>query len=578
MKQSLIALAKWCWFGLLVLVAFGYMASGLSDRSANSGSVPSDRLELSLSESQRLPAADAPQSKVSTADAVTQASADSLRQVVAAVNQARTNQLARRGIETTTPADWMTICRRLSLALVGSGMSLEEIRALESLPEDQRESVHLANLMRDPRFHDYWAERWTRYVVGADEGPFVVYRRRRFRHWLSDQLAANRPYDRIVADLITAEGLWTDRPEVNFLTVTFDSNDGNPDPIRLAARTSRAFLGLRIDCLQCHSDFLGNVNLGDPRNPREGMQSDFHQLAAFYSSAKTNGLQGVRTGEADYHYQYLDATEAVAVTPAVPFAPELLPARGDARSRLAAWVTHPQNRQFSRAAVVRFWALMFGRSPTEAVDNLPLDEPLPAMLEPIIDEFQRHRDVRRIIRVIARSDAFRVASEAPFEVTAEHEMHHAVFPLSRLRAEQVAGSIVQASKIKSINRESSLLIQLIRFGSINDFLNRYGDLGENEFSTDGITIPQRLLMLNGKMLREAGQANPFLNATGHINLFARDDSKAVDTVFLCLLNRYPNDAESKYFVDRLRTSEARGQAIEDLSWTLANSTEFTWNH
>ena len=98
-------------------------------------------------------------------------------------------------------------------------------------------------------------------------------------------MAANRGYDQIVRDLITAEGLWTDRPEVNFLTVTFDSNDGNPDPIRLAARTSRAFLGLRIDCLQCHNDFLGNVNLGDSDSIREGMQSDFHQLAAFYTAA-----------------------------------------------------------------------------------------------------------------------------------------------------------------------------------------------------------------------------------------------------------------------------------------------------
>ncbi len=65
----------------------------------------------------------------------------------------------------------------------------------------------------------------------------------------------------------------------------------------MAARTSRAFLGLRIDCLQCHNDFLGNVNLGDVDEPREGMQTDFHQLAAFFTSAKTNGLQGVRSGE-----------------------------------------------------------------------------------------------------------------------------------------------------------------------------------------------------------------------------------------------------------------------------------------
>ena len=82
-----------------------------------------------------------------------------------------------------------------------------------------------------------------------------------------------------------------------------------------------------------------------------------------------------------------------------------------------------------------------------------------------------------------------------------------------------------------------LLVQLIRFGSINDFLKRYGDLGENEFSKDGITIPQRLLMLNGNMLREAGEPNPVLNATGHINLFASSGEDAVRVMYLCLLTQ-----------------------------------------
>ncbi|MCA9141110.1 MAG: DUF1553 domain-containing protein, partial [Planctomycetales bacterium] len=264
--------------------------------------------------------------------------------------------------------------------------------------------------------------------------------------------------------------------------------------------------------------------------------------------------------------------------PTVPYAAELLPAEGDARTRLATWVTHPENRQFSRAAVARFWALMFGRSPSEAVDNLPLDEPLPVMLEPIIDDFQEHHDVRRVIEIIARSDAFRVASRAEFDITAEHEERYAVFPLTRLRAEQVAGSIVQASRIKSINRDSSFLVQLMRYGSINDFLTRYGDLGENEFSKDGITIPQRLLMLNGNMLRESGELNPALNATAHINMFAQDDPQAVETLFLCLMNRYPSDEERNYFVQRMTECQERGEGIEDIYWTLANSTEFTWNH
>ncbi|MEL6107325.1 MAG: DUF1549 domain-containing protein [Planctomycetota bacterium] len=561
MKVSIPTLAKWSWFGVIVLVGFGYMASGLSQPQEKKRRQKAETELVSLNTRNLIP---------------------TLQEHIDAVNQARELQLAELGLRSAPAADWLTICRRMSLALVGSGMSLEEIRALEQHPPEMRESVHLQNLLDDSRFHDYWAERWTRYMVGGDGGPLLVYRRRRFVVWLSDMIAANQPYDQTVQNLITAEGLFTDQPQVNFLTVTLDSDEsGNPDPIRLAARTSRAFLGMRIDCLQCHNDFLGNVNLGEPINPREGLQSDFHGLAAFYSSAKMNGLQGVRTGDADYEYQYLDATEVEAVAPAVPFQPELLPADGDVRTRLAKWVTHPLNHQFSRAAVSRFWTLMFGEAATEAVDDIPLDEELPMMLRPIVDDFRQHRDIRRVIEIIVRSDAFRVDSRADFDVTPEHEDVFAVFPLMRLRAEQVAGSIVQSSRVKSVTRDSAFLIQLMKFGSVNDFLQRYGDLGENELAADndgGVTIPQRLLMLNGEMLGESSEPNPLLNASAHINMFSGSDSQAVDVMFLCLLNRYPDEEESAYFVGRLAEAGNREEMMVDFFWTLANTTEFAWNH
>ncbi|MEO1524869.1 MAG: DUF1549 domain-containing protein [Planctomycetota bacterium] len=561
MKSNVSSVAKWSWFGIIVLAGFGYMASGLTSPKETERKREAETELVSINTRNLLP---------------------SIQQHVDAVNYARTARLSEMGLESAPPADWMTICRRMSLALVGSGLSLEEIRGLEQHPADMRESVHLQNLFNDPRFHDYWAERWTRYMVGGNGGPILVYRRRRFVVWLSEMIAANQPYDETVQKLITAEGLFTDQPQVNFLTVTLDSDEsGQPDPIRLAARTSRAFLGMRIDCLQCHNDFLGNVNLGDPLHPREGMQTDFHGLAAFYSSAKMNGLQGVRTGEADYEYQFLDGTETEAVPPAVPFQPELMPDDGDVRTRLAKWVTHPLNHQFSRAAVARFWTLMFGEAATDAVDNIPLDEQLPEMLRPIVDDFREHRDIRRVIEIICRSDAFRVDSRADFDVTPEHENVFAVFPLTRLRAEQVAGAVVQASRVKSVDRDSAFLIQLMKFGTINDFLTRYGDLGENELSADsdnGVTIPQRLLMLNGEMMSESSGPNPLLNASAHINMFASDDSQAVDALFLCVLNRYPDKEESAYFAGRLAEADNREETIVDFFWTLANTTEFAWNH
>ncbi|MEM8666542.1 MAG: DUF1549 domain-containing protein [Planctomycetota bacterium] len=564
-KQFFVGAVRWAWFGMLLLLAFSYLAAGLSKSNSDASQKP----DSTGSSAQR----------VRLSSSIESSPNGELREILDRLNALRLDDLELRELPSAEAADWLTICRRMSLALVGNGLSLEEIRQLEQQPESLRTSIHLENLLTDPRFHGYWGERWTRFLVGTDGGQFVVYRRRRFRIWLTEVFAANQPYDQMVRELITAEGLWTDKPEVNFLTATFDSNDGQADPVRLAARTSRAFLGLRIDCLQCHNDFLGNVSLGDVDEPREGMQTDFHQLAAFYTSAKTSGLQGVREGEVEYEYKYLNAEEEVAVEPGVPFYQELLPEEGTPRERLATWVTHPENRQAARAAVSHVWALMFGQPVADAVDNLPLDESVHPMCELLADDFVKHGfDIRRLIRLIALSEAFSVDSRADFEVTPTHELNYAAFPLVRLRPEQVAGSVIQAARIKKTDRESSLFLQLQTLAGSNDFVTSYGDMGEDEFTSDSVTITQRLLMMNGNMLRELINANPVLNATAHINMFSSDNAHVVETVYLCALNRYPTEFETELFVQRIVEADNREDAIEDLYWILLNSSELAWNH
>jgi hypothetical protein len=677
-KRVLASVGRWGLLLVLALMTFGFLCSGLSpDPSAIDdendgrmnevaqggsaigvgsgageialGQVAGDSIEpVSLRSSQQeIPGQELPsQIHSRTGDAEQALVAKKLEEQWRA-------QLDSRGLDAAPMADWMTVCRRLSLALAGTGMSLEEIRSLQRLPESERVATHRERLLNSDRFHHYWAERTARYLVGADEGPFIFYRGRRFRTWLAEQYAKNTRYDELVRMLIIAEGVWTDRPEVNFYTVTFDSGDNDPDPIRLAARTTRAFLGVRIDCLQCHDDFLGNVSLGDApwimdceaedetldsvadtQNTswllREGTQEDFHSLAAFFTAATSEGVQGLKDKRADYEYQYLYEDETVPVKPNVPFLRNLLPPRpqsqrdqteespeaaedvveepGDApesselpkywsdRERLAYWLTHPENKPAARAAVTRVWTLLFGQPPAietdhgfqvGEVDNLPLDSPPSPMIETLTNAFiESDFNVRELIRCITDSPAFRVSSQAEFDVTEQHELAMAVFPVTHLRSEQVAGAAIQSGRIKTITRDSSFLVQLQQFGSLNDFLKRYGDLGEDEFTQQPVTITQRLVMLNGKLISETAGPNPILNASSHIEMFARNDEEVVRTLYLTVLNREPSEREMKHFTTRL-TAESRRQSdpptsrkqeITDLTWALLNSSEFAWNH
>ena len=133
-------------------------------------------------------------------------------------------------------ADSLAIVRRLSLGLTGTAPSLEEIRALEKVPEDRRVQWWVSYLLEDRRFADYVAERLARPMIGTEDGPFVIFRRSRFVGWLGDHLQKNTPYDQVVREILSDEGLWTDNPPVNFVTITID-NEGTkrPDPIKLAA-------------------------------------------------------------------------------------------------------------------------------------------------------------------------------------------------------------------------------------------------------------------------------------------------------------------------------------------------------
>ena len=122
------------------------------------------------------------------------------------------------GLKTASRADALTILRRIALGLAGTLPSVEEIREMEQVESGDRVNWFVSRLLDDQRTSSYLAERFARVFVGVDEGPFLVFRRRRFVAWLDEQLHANRPYDQIIGELLMDDGIWTDSPAVNFYT------------------------------------------------------------------------------------------------------------------------------------------------------------------------------------------------------------------------------------------------------------------------------------------------------------------------------------------------------------------------
>jgi hypothetical protein len=517
----------------------------------------------------------------------------------------------QENVEHSQPADDLIVLRRLTLSLMGTVPSLEEIRQFEADDAPDRLERWTLRYLNDPRFADYFAERLARCFVGAENGPFIIFRRDRFVDWLSGQLKENESYDEIIRQVVATDGLWTSEPASNFITIA--SNEGDIDENMLATRTSRAFLGQSLDCAQCH----------DHKFNEEIKRSDFLGVAAQFGQVDVGGLGVSEYDEKVFEIDDFNDIEEMATgvkegeklkfEPAVPFHPEWLGKEGSPRQKFAQWITHEDNRRFHRAIANRVWGLMFGRPFISPVDDMPNPQDRPYedviaevakakaeatspaddveiywhdyrdVLDVLAEDFREHNcDLRRLVQIIAKTKAFRLAST--HAVDDEMQLYNieenwGVFPMTRLRPEQVIGSMIQSSYIRTVNQNSHLFVRFIRSTRESGFVEQYGDLGDQELSERSGTIPQALLRMNGEMTRESIKSDGLL-ASGRIASMCKTNEDVVETLYLVCVSRRPEPEEKQHILELLgnRKGDARATIVEDVYWALFNSPEFSWNH
>lgn len=501
---------------------------------------------------------------------VTVVRSETLHDTIARVNEAFAARWSQLEIVPVGRASDLEIARRLSLSLVGTIPSLREIREFLQQPPGERLDWFVSRLLGDERFYDYFAERLGRSYAGAGFQPLILFRQDVFYDWLGGQLRDHRPYDETVRDMITAQGLWTDVPAVNFLTATSDVDSGaGPVKERLAGRVARGFLGANLDCAECHD------------HPFESWkQDDFRALAAFFGTAR-QGLSGIFDQAGD------SARSADVPSPDVPFEKSLLAQDRPDRQALAAWVTDRGNSAFARATVNRIWNLLCGRPLMSPVDNLPVAGPFHPALEALAADFTAHDySLDRLLRVIVATDAFRMASRAapPLADLSQSQYDQwAAFPLTRLRTEQLARSIAQTGSLEPADFRQSFpnlraaFTRVFPPGDMTEFVARFGDAGEKELLPANSSIAQKLIFMNGNLVR-ARTVVRARAASAQILLLAKDNSAAVDASYLVALSRLPTPPEREHFAARLRQANDTRETIEDIFWTLINSSEFSWNH
>src|SRR5713226_5498786 len=176
-------------------------------------------------------------------------------------------KLQRLKILPSPPASDAEFLRRASLDLTGLPPTREEVRAFLNDPADSRakRSRLLDRLMARPEFVDHWALKWgdllqsNRKFLG-DKGMWA------FREWIRKSVAQNKPYDKMVRELLTSTGSTYENPPANFFRVT-------REPKVAMEKTTQLFLGVRMVCAQCHDHPF-----------EQWTQNNYYELAAFFAA------------------------------------------------------------------------------------------------------------------------------------------------------------------------------------------------------------------------------------------------------------------------------------------------------
>jgi len=254
------------------------------------------------------------------------------------------------------------------------------------------------------------------------------------------------------------------------------------------------------------------------------------------------------------------------------------------RKRLVEWLTSPNNEQFSKAAVNRVWAQLFGRGLVEPVDDMrPGNEPIaPQVLDTLSRDFAAsHFDLRRLMRALVLTKTYQLSSRS-HDNDPSRTLNFAQMNIKSFTAEQLYDCIAVATqKSQQVVGATPNVPGLVRFGDMSRqaFVDQFR-APTNEVTDYHAGIPQALTLMHGGLIQNATD----LSTSGLLSSLAAPfftDEQRLDTLFLSTLSREPAKAERDVMLKSIaaaKSDDDRQKALGDVLWALLNSAEFTFNH
>jgi hypothetical protein len=495
------------------------------------------------------------------------------RALAARIDQIIDAKLISAGVPPAPPAGDGEFLRRVYLDLAGRIPSVTEVHEfLNDTRSDKRERL-IDRLLDSPGYVNHFTSIWYNLLLPeAEANQFVAFRSTGFERWLKEKFRDNVGFDQMVRELLTADlpsmksGQRTEfGGQRDGAVVFYAAKEGKPE--NLAATTARLFLGVQIECAQCHDHPFAKWS-----------REQFWGQAAFFAGVERRGGEfGPIQEQIDRRELQVVNTDRVVQAMFLDGREPQFKNRVTSRVTLAEWMTAADNPFFARTAVNRMWGQLFGVGIVEPVDDFN-DEHKPSHPE-LLDEMSRafvasKFDWKYLIRSIARSQAYQRSSYAPTPVDAQLFAH---MPVKALSGDQLYDSMVQATGTRDIKGDRDRIF----FGFStprSEFVTKFASTGKR--TETPTTILQALTLMNGKFVGEATSLESSESLTAVLESPFLDARGRIETLYLATLSRQPQPEEMRKVVAYVERGGKDGERekLADVFWALLNSAEFRTNH
>jgi hypothetical protein len=537
-------------------------------------------------------------------------------------------KLKRLNIVPSDLANDTEFLRRITIDTLGCLPTPEEIRSFLADKDPNKRDKKIDELLAHPMHAALWATKFCD-ITGNNTDVLEQPREKHskmWHDWFRKRLADNMPYDEIVKGVLCAtsrdgkeptewlkdvkaidESLkkgfittYADRPT---LDLYWRRQNGNVPIEQWGEKAAAAFLGVRLECAQCHkhpfdrwtqtdyrsfANVFSQVKYAISPESQKALKEEFEMRKMAAGKNKAAPLREVY------------ATNAKATPLAHPETNGPLGAKAlggpeidvrkatDARVELYNWMREADNPFFSRSFANRMWGHYFGVGIVDPVDDFSLANPPsnPKLLDALGRDFAEHKyDIRHLERQILRSRTYQLSS-APNATNKLDRNNYSHAFVRRMMAEVVVDVLNSALGVtenwgKDVPdgiRAIEVAPSRVQNPNLAYIFRIFGRSARSmacdcERSMEP-ALPQTLYLMTDATLQ--GKLAKSRAAT--LAKSMKTDDEVLDELFLATLSRPPSPAEKQSFADYRARKKDRQTAFVDTLWALINTREFILNH